>query len=201
MRSSSTVASIQRRWPKMGAMTQLSDERMVGDGRLTILLADITAIPADAIGNAANRWLTGGGGVDGAIHAAGGPAIMAELRSRFPGGTPTGTAVETTAGALPARWVIHAVGPVWGGGGSGEAELLASAYRSTVRLADRLGAASLTLPAISAGIYGYPLAEAARIAIETTRAELLDAAVLREITFVLRETTLPPFRTALASVR
>ncbi len=111
-----------------------------GQASLAIVLGDITAIAADAIGNAANSSLSGGGGVDGAIHAAGGPAIMAELRRRFPGGTPTGTAVATTAGSLPARWVIHAVGPVWGGGRSGEAELLAAAYRSAVRLADDLGA-------------------------------------------------------------
>ncbi len=185
----------------MGAMSQQPDERTVGDGRLAIVLGDITTIPVDAIGNAANSSLMGGGGVDGAIHSAGGPAIMAELRGRFPGGTPTGTAVATTAGNLPARWVIHAVGPVWGGGRSGEAELLASAYRSAIRLADELGATTLTLPAISAGIYGYPLAAAARIAIETTHVELRAAAVLREITFVLRDTTLAPFRTALASVR
>lgn len=172
-----------------------------GRASLAIVLGDITAIAADAIGNAANSSLTGGGGVDGAIHAAGGQALMAELRRRYPAGTPTGTAVATTAGSLPARWVIHAVGPVWGGGRSGEAELLAAAYRSAVRLADDLGARSLTLPAISAGIYGYPLDEAARIAVTTTVAALRAAAMLSEITFVLREVTLAPFRAALASVR
>ncbi|HEY8167076.1 MAG: macro domain-containing protein [Candidatus Limnocylindrales bacterium] len=173
----------------------------VGQGRLAIELGDITRIAADAIGNAANSALTGGGGVDGAIHAAGGPAIMAELRRRFPRGTPTGTAVATTAGDLPARWVIHAVGPVWAGGRSGEADLLASAYRSAVRLADELGATSLTLPAISAGIYGYPLRQAAEVAITTTERELRVATRLRVITFVLRDTTLEPFLTAQAGVR
>ena len=173
----------------------------VRGARLAIVLGDITVLAADAIGNAANSSLMGGGGVDGAIHAAGGTDIMAELRSRFPEGTPTGTAVATTAGRLPARWVIHAVGPIWAGGRSGEAELLASAYRSAVRLADDLGAQTLTLPAISAGIYGYPLAEAAWIAIATTQAELMAAVALREITFVLRHVTLPPFRAALARVR
>jgi O-acetyl-ADP-ribose deacetylase (regulator of RNase III) len=172
-----------------------------GPGRLAIVLGDITTIAADAIGNAANSSLSGGGGVDGAIHAAGGPAIMAELRHRFPGGTPTGTAVATTAGALPARWVIHAVGPVWGGGRNREAALLAAAYRSAVRVADDLGASSMTLPAISAGIYGYPLEEAARIAVTTTAAALHSAATLRDITFVLRASTLAPFRAALAGVR
>lgn len=178
-----------------------SDILAIGTARLAIVVGDITAIPADAIGNAANSSLMGGGGVDGAIHAAGGTAIMAELRDRFPDGTPTGTAVATTAGRLPARWVIHAVGPIWGGGGSHEAELLASAYRSSVRLADELGATSLTLPAISAGIYGYPLADAARIAVATTQVELRTTASLRQITFVLRDVTLAPFRSALVGLR
>ncbi|MET1232712.1 MAG: macro domain-containing protein [Candidatus Limnocylindrales bacterium] len=182
-------------------MSASSDVLAIGPARLAIVLGDITIIPADAIGNAANSALRGGGGVDGAIHAAGGPAIMSDLRSRFPGGTPTGTAVATTAGRLPARWVIHAVGPVWQGGQRREAELLASAYRSAVRVADELGASSLTLPAISAGIYGYPIAEAARIAIATTQAELRAATVVREITFILRDATLGSFRSALAGVR
>jgi O-acetyl-ADP-ribose deacetylase (regulator of RNase III) len=169
----------------------------VGSAHILLVQGDITTIPTDAIGNAANSSLLGGGGVDGAIHAAGGPAIMAELRERFPDGTPTGTAVATTAGRLPARWVIHAVGPIWAGGRSGEAELLASAYRSAIRLADELGAATLTLPAISAGIYGYPPADVARIAIATTRIELAAAAALQLVTFVLRDVTLPPFRAAL----
>jgi O-acetyl-ADP-ribose deacetylase (regulator of RNase III) len=185
----------------MGTMGSQRDGVAVGGARLALVVGDITVITADAIGNAANSSLTGGGGVDGAIHIAGGPAIMAELRHRFPGGTPTGTAVATSAGDLPARWVIHAVGPIWSGGRSHEAELLASAYRSVVRLADELGAISLTLPAISAGVYGYPLADAARIAIATTHAELPAATTLREITFVLRDQTLPPFRAALAGVR
>jgi O-acetyl-ADP-ribose deacetylase (regulator of RNase III) len=181
-------------------MQQQPDVLRVEGRRLAIVLGDITVIPADAIGNAANSSLMGGGGVDGAIHAAGGPTIMAELRRRFPGGTPTGTAVATTAGRLPARWVIHAVGPVWGGGRNGEAELLASAYRRAIRLADELGAMSLTLPAISAGIYGYPTAEAARIAITTAVAEFGSATVLRDITFVLRDATMQAFREALAGV-
>lgn len=185
----------------MTALGTSSDVLTIGKARLAIVVGDITVVAADAIGNAANSSLMGGGGVDGAIHAAGGPAIMADLRSHFPGGTPTGTAVATTAGRLPARWVIHAVGPVWGGGRSREAELLASAYQSAVRLADELGATSLTLPAISAGIYGFPLAEAARIAIATTQAELRAATALREITFVLGDLTLQPFRSALADVR
>jgi O-acetyl-ADP-ribose deacetylase len=201
-RFASLANTVRRRWSKMARMDASSAEVVrVGQASLAIVLGDITLIAADAIGNAANSSLTGGGGVDGAIHAVGGPAIMGELRRRFPGGTPTGTAVATTAGGLPARWVIHAVGPVWGGGRDGEAELLAAAYRSAVRLADDLGATSLTLPAISAGIYGYPLAEAARIAVTTTVASIRGVATLREITFVLRDVTLAPFRAALAGVR
>jgi O-acetyl-ADP-ribose deacetylase (regulator of RNase III) len=193
---------VGRCWSKMERVDASSvDVVRIGRASLAIVLGDITDIAADAIGNAANSSLSGGGGVDGAIHAVGGPALMAELRRRFPAGTPTGTAVATTAGSLPARWVIHAVGPAWAGGRSGEAELLAAAYRSAVRVADDLGARSLTLPAISAGIYGYPLDEAARIAVTATVAALRAAAMLSEITFVLREVTLAPFRAALVSVR
>ena len=103
----------------------MTTERRFGEGILALVEGDITTIPADAIGNAANAALAGGGGVDGAIHAAGGPSILAELRARYPGGTPTGTAVASGAGDLPARWVIHAVGPVWSGGRRDEPRLLA----------------------------------------------------------------------------
>lgn len=114
--------------------------------------------------NAANEGLLGGGGVDGAIHRAGGPRIMEECRRI--GRCPTGRAVATTAGRLPARWVIHTVGPVWEGGDRGEPELLRSAYRESLRCAAGLGAASLSFPAISTGVYGYPVSPAARIALE-----------------------------------
>ncbi len=148
---------------------------------------DITRFPADAIVNAANEHLAGGGGVDGAIHRAGGPEIMAELASRY-GPTrrcPTGRAVETGAGRLPARWVIHAVGPRWRGGRSGEAELLASAYRASLELADRLVARSVAFPAISCGIYGYPLDEGAGIGLETVAAWLRGSTGIERVTFVL----------------
>jgi O-acetyl-ADP-ribose deacetylase (regulator of RNase III) len=128
---------------------------------------DITAESVDAIVNAANEHLAPGGGVCGAIHAAGGPAIERECRQI--GHCPTGGAVATTAGQLSARWVIHAVGPVWHGGNRGEAELLASAYRSALDEAARVGARSLAFPAISTGIYGYPLAEATAVAVEAVR--------------------------------
>jgi O-acetyl-ADP-ribose deacetylase (regulator of RNase III) len=176
-------------------------ERAFGNAVLALVLGDITTIPADAIGNAGNAALAGGGGVDGAIHMAGGPAIMAELRTRYPGGTPTGTAVATGAGKLPARWVIHAVGPIWSGDGRGEAGLLADAYCSSVRLAVELGARTLTLPAISAGIYGYPLERAAEIAFRTVADELRGGAPLERVTFVLySRDTLEAFERALAGV-
>ena len=130
---------------------------------------DITQIPADAIVNAANSSLAGGGGVDGAIHRAGGPAIMADLERRYGRARhcPTGSAVISDAGALPAKWVIHAVGPIWRGGEQGESDLLASAYRTSFRLAAEAGAASISFPSISTGVYGYPIDLAAQVAIDT----------------------------------
>ena len=127
-------------------------------------IGDLTEQRVDAIVNAASSALLGGGGVDGAIHRAGGPEILAECR--LLGGCDTGDAKATTAGRLPARWVIHAVGPVWRGGEAGEAELLASAYRRALEVANDLGARTVAFPAISCGIYGYPPELAAPIAIE-----------------------------------
>ncbi|HEY7463571.1 MAG TPA: macro domain-containing protein [Candidatus Limnocylindria bacterium] len=164
------------------------------------MIGDITTEAVDAIGNAANEALRGGGGVDGAIHAAAGPGLLDELRRRYPDGTPTGTAVETSAHRLPARWVIHAVGPVWRGGGHDEAELLARAYRSSLRLADGLGAASLALPAISMGIYGYPAKEAATVAVQTVAEGLAEASALEVVRFVLRPATWDAFQAALADL-
>jgi O-acetyl-ADP-ribose deacetylase (regulator of RNase III) len=132
-----------------------------------VVQGDITTESVDAIVNAANEHLAPGGGVCGAIHAAGGPAIAAECRRI--GHCPTGGAVATTAGRLPARFVIHAVGPVWRGGDRGEAELLASAYRCALDEAARVGAGSVAFPAISTGIYGYPLEEATRVALAAVR--------------------------------
>ena len=158
------------------------------DGRLAVTTGDITRMPADAIVNAANSSLLGGGGVDGAIHRAGGPAILEacrELRrTRFPDGLPTGQAVETTAGNLPARYVIHTVGPVWHGGGSGEEQLLASCYRSSLDVAVRLGLSSVSFPAISTGVYGYPREAAARVVWETLSAYLAAHNAPRLVTLV-----------------
>ena len=167
---------------------------------LEVVIGDITTQDVEAIGNAANAALRGGGGVDGAIHAAAGPGLIAELRTSYPDGTPTGTAVATAGHRLTARWVFHAVGPVWRGGGNGEAELLASAYRSCLRLADEHRARSLALPAISAGIYGYPLPDAARIAIQTTADHLGGETSLELVRFVVRDATAPHFEAAFAEL-
>jgi len=131
--------------------------------RVEFEVGDLTEQQVDAIVNAANESLLGGGGVDGAIHRAGGPEILAE--SRTLGGCATGEAKATTAGQLPARWVIHAVGPVWRGGGRREAEQLASAHRRALEVARDLGAHTIALPAISCGIYGYPPELAAPVAV------------------------------------
>lgn len=140
---------------------------IAGGRRLEISRGDITTEAVDAIANAANQALRGGGGVDGAIHRAAGPRLLEELRDRYPRGTPTGTAVATAGYDLPARWVLHAVGPIWRGGNHGEEGLLAEAYRSCLRLADELGARSVAFPAISMGIYGYPPPEGASVAVQT----------------------------------
>ena len=155
---------------------------------IQLVLGDITRIPADAIVNAANSALAGGGGVDGAIHRAGGRAIMADLERRYGADRycPTGSAVVGDAGDLPASWVIHAVGPIWRGGAAGEPEFLASAYRTSLRLAAEEGARSVSLPAISCGVYGYPVDQAARIAIDTVRDVLeTGASSIERVTFVL----------------
>ncbi|HXP39806.1 MAG TPA: O-acetyl-ADP-ribose deacetylase, partial [Candidatus Acidoferrales bacterium] len=149
--------------------------------------ADITSETSDAIVNAANSSLLGGGGVDGAIHEAGGPAILAECRqivSRI-GSLPAGQAVITSGGNLPAKYVIHTVGPVYRGGEQGEPEKLASCHRECIRLADEHGFESLSFPAISTGAYGYPVSEAAVIALSSTLASLDAAKNLRMIRFVL----------------
>src|SRR4051795_6854158 len=144
---------------------------------------DITRETADAIVNAANSSLLGGGGVDGAIHREGGPAIIAE--TRLLGGCETGDAKATTAGELPARYVIHTVGPVWRGGDYREDELLATCHRRSLEVAAQLECRSVAFPAISTGIFGFPVSRAARIAIGTTAEELDARPALEQVTFVL----------------
>lgn len=152
---------------------------------ITLVQGDITRQSADAIVNAANSSLLGGGGVDGAIHRRGGPAILEECRalraSRYGKGLPTGRAVATTAGDLNARWVIHTVGPVWSATEDRSA-LLASCYRESLAVADELGARTVAFPAISTGVYGWPLEDGARIAVETVRAT---GTAVEEVRFVL----------------
>jgi O-acetyl-ADP-ribose deacetylase (regulator of RNase III) len=157
--------------------------------RVRLVAGDITAVTVDAIVNAANSALSGGGGVDGAIHRAAGPGLMRELRERYGDrGCPTGSAVVTSAGNLPARVVIHAVGPIWRGGRGSEAESLASAYRASLDLAQAEGATSVAFPAISCGVYGYPLDAAARVALGAIRSWLAShpASGISDIIVVLR---------------
>jgi len=144
-----------------------------------VVRGDITTQRVDAIVNAANTSLLGGGGVDGAIHRAGGPAILEECR--LLGGCGVGEAKATTAGRLPAQWVIHTVGPVWRGGGEGERELLRSAHVASLELARELGAASVAFPAISCGVYGFPVGEAAPIALDAARES--DVELIRFVLF------------------
>lgn len=140
-------------------------EVKINTSTLVLVEGDITQEETEAIVNAANTRLAGGGGVDGAIHRAGGPSIMEECRKI--GGCPTGKAVITTGGNLKAKYVIHTVGPIYQGGNKGEAELLRSAHRESLKLASSKGIKSLAFPAISTGVYGYPVEEAARIALST----------------------------------
>jgi O-acetyl-ADP-ribose deacetylase (regulator of RNase III) len=162
-------------------------ERTIGSRRLFLVQGDIVQQKADALVTAANAGLRGGGGVDGAIHRAAGPQLLEACRAI--GGCPTGSAVITGSYDLEGRgvrFVIHAVGPVWHGGGEGEAEMLASAYRTALELADTHDCASVALPAISAGIYGYPLEEAATIAVqEATRFLAAGPRSVSTVTFVL----------------
>lgn len=166
----------------------MGDERFVGERAVRLALGDITAWRADAIVNAANPRLAGGGGVDGRIHAVGGPRILDEcariVHERGP--LPPGQAVATTAGQLPARWVIHTVGPIWRGGTAAEAQTLASAYRESLRVAETLGAQTVAFPSISTGAYGYPVSHAAPVAIDAiVRFLREEARSVREVTLVL----------------
>ncbi len=164
-------------------------EFYVGKTRILIIRGDITEQNTDAIVNAANNSLMGGGGVDGAIHRKGGPTILEECRkireNKWQNGLPTGNAVITKGGNLEARYVIHTVGPVWGGGDLGEPELLASAYRNSLSLAVSQGLRTIAFPSISTGAYSYPIEKASRVALKTVVEFLKGEDQLDEVVFVL----------------
>jgi len=161
----------------------------IGNTTLHLLQGDITEVDTDAIVNAANSSLMGGGGVDGAIHRKGGPGILEackEMRKKdWPNGLPTGKAVITTGGNLKAKYVIHTVGPIWRGGSQGEEELLASAYRNSLKLASKNILKSIAFPSISTGAYGYPIESACRVALMTVRSYLEKKKVFEKVIFVL----------------
>ena len=174
--------------------------------RLKVTSGDITALEVDAIVNAANSSLMGGGGVDGAIHRAGGPGILSECRDirehRYPDGLPPGKAVITTGGQMHCDYVIHTVGPIWHGGNSGERKVLADAYRNSLQLAAETGVKSIAFPAISTGIYGFPKQIAAVIATETIIEYLEKNSLPREVTLVFfSERDLDIYRDALEKSR
>ena len=158
------------------------------EDRIVVKTGDITREDVDAIVNAANSSLLGGGGVDGAIHRAGGPAILEECRrireTRYPGGLPTGEAVITTGGLLRARHVIHTVGPVYGQHRGAEPRLLAACYENSIALAARHGLRTIAFPAISTGVYGYPKDEAAEVSLAAVRRALLDYTAIEEVRLV-----------------
>lgn len=162
-------------------------EAIVGDTLISLIQGDITRQETEAIVNAANPSLMGGGGVDGAIHRAGGPKILEECKEIVArqGRLPTGRAVITTGGNLKARYVIHTVGPVWSGGNQGEDELLKSSYLSCLSLAKERGIASLSFPSISTGAYGFPIQQAAQIALDTVRDFCQTHQFFKEVRFVL----------------
>ena len=173
----------------------------INQATLTLVQGDITKEGVDAIVNAANEQLMGGGGVDGAIHRAGGPAIMAECNEirAEQGGCPTGSAVITTGGNLPAKHVIHTVGPIWRGGNAGEPNLLASCYRESLNLALEGGIKTVAFPSISTGIYGYPIDKAAGTAFNAVKEFLEAHDGIEEVRFVLfDDTTYAGYKNALS---
>jgi O-acetyl-ADP-ribose deacetylase (regulator of RNase III) len=172
------------RWKKMA-----HHEFQVGKAKVRLFRGDITEMTTDAIVNAANSSLMGGGGVDGAIHSKGGPAILTECKSiretEWPDGLPTGKAVITTAGNLKAKRVIHTVGPIWHGGNQGEPELLAHAYQNSLQLAFSESLKTVAFPSISTGAYGYPVEQASHVALKAVKEFLESDDGLEEVVFVL----------------
>ena len=182
----------------------MTKEVIINQTKLSITQGDITAQSTDAIVNAANPGLMGGGGVDGAIHRAGGPAILDECKQIVAkqGRLPTGKAVITTGGNLKANHVIHTVGPVWRGGSRNEAQLLTSAYQESLKLAAKNDLTSVSFPSISTGAYGYPVAEASRIALRTVISFLGETTPIREVLFVLFDSrTFEAYASALREIK
>ncbi|MFC2066888.1 O-acetyl-ADP-ribose deacetylase [Chloroflexota bacterium] len=175
----------------------------INQAALSIIKGDITQQATDAIVNAANSGLMGGGGVDGAIHRTGGPAILAECKQIVAkhGRLPTGKAVITTGGNLKARYVIHTVGPVWHGGSKGEAGLLESAYHESLKLAAGNQLSSVSFPSISTGVYGYPVEDASRVALKAVTSFLWKITSIKEIVFVLFDSrTFAAYSSALSEI-
>ena len=178
--------------------------KTINQARLSIIQGDITQQTTDALVNTANSSLMGGGGVDGAIHRAGGPAILEECKQIVSrqGRLPTGKAVITTAGNMKPKHVIHTVGPIWHGGSQGEAELLASAYRESLKLAAENNLSSISFPSISTGAYGYPVDEASRVALKTVTSFLSETTSIKEVVFVLFDVrTLDAYASALQEIK
>jgi len=173
----------------LGETKMSREEYSVGKTQIVLLQGDITEMNTDAIVNAANSSLMGGGGVDGAIHRKGGPKILEECKrirtTEWPSGLPTGKAVITSGGKLKAKYVIHTVGPVWRGGKSGEAELLAEAYVNCLKMAVSKGIKTIAFPSISTGAYGYPITEASQIALKSVKQFLEKEDELEKVVFVL----------------
>ena len=180
-------------------------EATIKHARISVTQGDITAQPTDAIVNAANSSLMGGGGVDGAIHRVGGTAILEDCKQIVArhGRLPTGKAVITTGGNLPAKYVIHTVGPIWHGGSQNEADLLAGAYRESLKCASENGLSGISFPSISTGAYGYPVPEASRVAIGTVVSFLREETTsLKEVVFVLFDArTYEAYASALGEVQ
>jgi O-acetyl-ADP-ribose deacetylase len=181
IRSSPVKAAFQVSDASVAACKRPVHDALMAQARIEVVEADITTLDVDAIVNAANSSLRGGGGVDGAIHRAAGPELLEECRKL--GGCPTGEARITRGYRLPARWVIHTVGPVWCGGAHGEPELLASCYRSSMRLGAEHGVSSIAFPAISTGVYGYPMDEAMLVAVSAVRSALDDHPSIERVLF------------------